>query len=271
MKKYDWLDGFKEEIIELYYSGLKQIEIAKKFDVSQTAISTRLRKWKASNPDGNRFIRYNIDKEDLRRMYWDEKMHPSQIAEKYGCHKQIITNRLHEYGIPTRTKSEARMGELNPIYGVGHTKETRQKMSEAFTIGNRTIGFNSHWGKGAYYETPNQGKVWMRSGWEVKVADYLTENGYDWYYEIERLYLDEISSYLPDFYLPEYDIYIEVKGRIDKYFLDKFKKVKEQYNVILLDAEALLKLKIIDCTSSGRTKLNRKYKNYTKKETIFTV
>jgi len=40
-------------------------------------------------------------------------MHPVQIAEKHGCHKQVIVNRMKEWGIPLRTKSEARMDKLN--------------------------------------------------------------------------------------------------------------------------------------------------------------
>lgn len=258
MKKMIWLDEKKNEIIELANS-CTQMEIAEKFNVSITAISTRLRKWGVSNPDVNRFRRIEIDKDELYKMYWDEEMHPSQIAKKYGCHKQVITNNLIKYGIPRRTKSEARMGKLNPIYGVGHTKKTRNKMSDAFVNGKRkSFGFSKNWGKGAYYETPNQGKVWMRSGWEVKVADYLTAHGIDWYYEHKWLNISDGKHYLPDFYLPTLNCYIEVKGRKKEVDMEKFELAKKKYNVILWDGVELLKLGII--TNCGNAELNRKYK-----------
>lgn len=258
MNRMVWLDEKKNEIIDLYNNKYTQIEIAKKFNTSRTAISLRLRKWGVSNPDGNRFRRIEIGKDELYEMYWNKEMHPGQIAKKYGCHKQVITNNLIKYDIPRRTKSEARMGSLNPIYGVGHTKAARSKMSDAFKAG-RKMGYNTNWGKGAYYETSNQGKVWMRSGWEVKVADYLTEHGIDWYYEHEWLNIGDGKHYLPDFYLSVLNCYIEVKGRKKEVDMEKFKLSKEKYNVILWDGIELLKLGII--TNCGDAKLNRKYRN----------
>lgn len=260
MERMFWLDEYKDIIICLYKEGMKQIDIANEFEVSQTAISLRLRKWDASNSDGNRFIRNEISKSELYDMYWNREMHPSQIAESYNCSKQTITNNLIKYDIPRRTKSEARMGPLNPLYGVGHTKETRKKMSDAFINGKRKkFGFSKNWGKGAYYNTPNQGKVWMRSGWEVKVADYLTKNYIDWYYEYIWLDIGEDKHYLPDFFLPEHSCYIEVKGRKKKKDMEKFELTKNKYKVLLWDGEELLERGII--TNSGNTEINRKYRN----------
>jgi predicted DNA-binding protein YlxM (UPF0122 family) len=256
MKKMIWLDEKKNEIIELVDS-CTQIEIAEKFNVSTTAISTRLRKWGVSNPDVNRFRRIEINKDELYEMYWNKEMHPSQIAKKYGCSKQVVTDNLIKYNIPRRTKSEARMGKLNPIYGVGHTKEARNKMSEAFKKG-RKIGYNTNWGKGAYYETPNQDKVWMRSGWEVKVANYLTEHGVDWYYEHEWLDIGDGRHYLPDFYIKDGNYYIEVKGRVEEEDIIINLLANKKYKVLFWDGIELLKLGII--TNCGNTELNRKYR-----------
>ena len=157
-------------------------------------------------------------------------MHPTDIGKKFGCTKMAIHHKLKQYGIPTRTKSQARKGKLNPIYGVGHTEKARKKMSEAFAKG-RKIGFNTHWGRGDHYDTPNQGRKWMRSGWEIKVADYLTSKGINWYYEYKWLKVDYGVNYLPDFYLPDENRYIEVKGRKKKRDIEKFKLAQQKYNV----------------------------------------
>lgn len=259
MKRMSWLDEKKEEIISLYDSGLRQIEIAEKYDVSQTAISLRLRKWNVSNPDGNRFRRIEIDKETLYDLYWNKEQHPSQIARMYGCHKQAITNRMLTYGIPFRTKSEARMGQLNPIYDVGHTEATKKKMSDAFSNGKRkSFGFSGNWGNVVLYESPNQGVVKMRSSWEAKTADYLSERGIDWYYEHTWLKFSD-TKYLPDFYLPELDLYIEVKGRKKGKDIEKVLRARRhKLKVLLWDGEELLRRGIID--NSGNTKINRKYR-----------
>ena len=57
----------------------------------------------------------------------------------------------------------------------------------------------------------------FRSKWEVELAELLYELGIDFEYEPERFYFrGEGDSYLPDFYLPEYNVFIEVKGYMDK-------------------------------------------------------
>lgn len=253
-----WLDAKKDEILSYYNNGEKtQAEVAKHFETSVSSISTRLRKWGVSDSDANRRIRKNIPKDVLYDLYWNKEKHPREIASIFNCHLVTIHNRLKKYNIPVRTKSEARMGKLNPIYGVGHTKEAREKMSKSFVDGRR-MGYNTHWGKGAYYDTPNQGKKWMRSGWEVKVADYLTKNNIDWYYEYKWLYVVIGVRYLPDFFIPEEDYYIEVKGRKKKRDMEKFELAKEKYNILLWDGEELLKRGIIN--NCGNTEINRKYK-----------
>lgn len=260
MYRMMWLDEKKDEIILLHNKGKKQIEIAQHFNVSQTAISTRLRKWGFNNPDGNRFRRFDdIDEETIRRLYWDEELHPAKIAEKYGCHKQVIVNRMKDWGIPLRTKSQARVGKLNPIYGVGHTKEARSKMSESFCSGKRkSFGFSGNWGNACLYDSHNQGLIKMRSSWEVKVADYLTSKNINWYYESKWIDLGN-TKYLPDFYLTDLNIFIEVKGRKKGSDIEKVINSRKLGNKILLwDGEELLKRGIIN--NSGTTEINRKYR-----------
>jgi predicted DNA-binding protein YlxM (UPF0122 family) len=253
-----WLDEKKDEIMSYYNDGEKmQSEVAEYFNVSQSSIGTRLRKWGASNSDRNRFSRVDIPKDILYDLYWNEKLHPVKIGEMFGCTKHAIHYKLKQYNIPTRTKSEARMGKLNPIYNVGHTKEACKKMSLAFENG-RKMGFSTNWGKGSYYDTLNQGRKWMRSGWEVKTADYLTKHGVDWFYEYEWLKINESIRYLPDFYLPKEDKYIEVKGRKKKEDMEKLELVMKIYDVELWDGEELLKRGIIN--NSGITEINRKYR-----------
>ena len=260
MRKLVELDEKKNEIIAYYNNGEHtQEETARYFGTSRNSIKVRLKEWDVINSDSNRAKRKNIPKDVLYDMYWNKKMHPKQIGEVFGCSFSTIHNYMKKYGIPTRTKSESRMGELNPIYDVGHTKDARQRMSEAFTNGNRkSFGYAGNWGTPTEYKTPNQGKVTMRSSWEAEAARYLTALGLSWYYEYKWLKLNADTRYLPDFYIPKLDLFIEVKGRTTDADLYKFNLAKDKYNIILWGKEELLKLGII--TNSGNTELNRKYR-----------
>ena len=60
--------------------------------------------------------------------------------------------------------------------------------------------------KGNYYKN-----IYMRSFWEVLFAQFLDLNGYKWEYEPKVFDLGN-CTYRPDFYITEWDLYIEIKG-----------------------------------------------------------
>ena len=73
------------------------------------------------------------------------------------------------------------------------------------------------WSKKSSYTRHDGTVVEMDSSWEVACAEKLDELGIKWTrdsslkleYRTEKL---KLRNYIPDFYLPEYDIYLEVKG-----------------------------------------------------------
>lgn len=71
-------------------------------------------------------------------------------------------------------------------------------------------------------------QVPFRSNWEIELAEIMTELGIKYEYEPERFYFrGEGESYLPDFYLPEYNVWVEVKGYMDKRSLRRVKLFKK--------------------------------------------
>jgi hypothetical protein len=57
----------------------------------------------------------------------------------------------------------------------------------------------------------------FRSTWEIELAEMLTDLGIHFEYEPKRFYFRAHNeSYLPDFYLPEFNCWIEVKGYFDE-------------------------------------------------------
>lgn len=92
---------------------------------------------------------------------------------------------------------------------------------------------------------------YFRSTWEANIARFFNYIGVEWEYEPKRFIFDKEDtrpiSYLPDFYLPEEDRYVEVKGwfdkkskirmaRFDKYFKEESLKLylidEKEYNNI---------------------------------------
>jgi len=95
------------------------------------------------------------------------------------------------------------------------------------------------------YTTVGGEKVKMDSTWEVVMAQRLDELGVRW----ERnntLKLEYVTrgkrkrKYIPDFYLPDYDLYIEVKGYWTDAARHKMKDVQERNPVRILILESLV-------------------------------
>ena len=128
------------------------------------------------------------------------------------CNQEFITYqglRNHQGRWCGKSTSERRWNQGKP-----RTREHRRKMSEAMTrrlqAGGKTYPHNAIPGR--------YNGIFMRSQTEIKVAQWLDRIGIAWQYEV-RIPLG-IHNYLPDFYLPEYGIFWEVKG----YFREKDRK-----------------------------------------------
>lgn len=98
--------------------------------------------------------------------------------------------------------------------------------------------------------------VKVQGTWQLKYAEYLNQNNISWIRSRKvnlkyRLHQDDyLHTYYPDFYLPDSDQYIEIKGRYQQEHKIKMKKVIQQNNdktIIMLfkqDLEVLLNQKL---------------------------
>lgn len=75
--------------------------------------------------------------------------------------------------------------------------------------------------------------IYFRSSWEANIARYYNFIGVKWEFEPKTFVFKDIKrgsvSYTPDFYLPEEDRWIEVKGWMDGKSKTKLKRFKNQY------------------------------------------
>jgi len=95
------------------------------------------------------------------------------------------------------------------------------------------------------YMTVDGLEVSMDSTWEVACAKRLDELGVKWVRsrELKMPYLTRGKrkrNYVPDFYLPDYDVYLEVKGYWTSAARHKMKEIEKTNpgKVILLESLA---------------------------------
>ena len=153
--------------------------------------------------------------------------------------------------------SDAHKGKPSNRKGTHHTEETKRKISESkkgtvawnkgLKTGPHTKEHNLHiaegvidhpCGRGQWYISKNNKKIWLRSSYEVRVADILDNLNFNWSYETERFEIGN-KFYVPDFYINN-SVLWEVKGYMDdisKEKLSTFSKLypNEKIRIIYLD------------------------------------
>lgn len=184
--------------------------------------------------------KYKITKNFLIKEYVKNEKSQRRVAKELNCSAPTVANRLKKYNIHVRNINESckgkhyssktefkkgwNKGQPSAFKGHKHTQLACEKISKAIS-GNK----NGMFGK----PTPHGKKLkynntWMRSTWEVKYAKYLDKNNIKWLYESKRFDLGKLT-YLPDFYLPEKDLYIEIKGWFTNKAKKRFKLFKKLY------------------------------------------
>lgn len=124
------------------------------------------------------------------------------------------------------------------------SEETKAKLSKIAIDRGFGCGNKNSYAHG-WYESPFAGKVWLESSYEYQIAKQLDENRISW---IRPKYLTynlngENKRYFPDFYLTEFDVYLDPKN---DYLIskdtEKINSVIEQNNVkvIILTKNELL-------------------------------
>lgn len=167
------------------------------------------------------FEEYERVKKILEKEYFDNRLSPSDLKEKYHYQKTFenITQLLKTMGIKTRNLSTCQINAMITGKNVLPT-----------SVHDAKLGFKQGW-----HTTWDGKKIFYRSGSELKYAELLDENQVQ--YEVESLrieYYDTIKGCkrlaIPDFLLMETNEIVEVKSRITfckQNMIDKFQKYKE--------------------------------------------
>lgn len=113
------------------------------------------------------------------------------------------------------------------------SKECLTKLLRKNSKENKLGGHTSK--RAIYYKMKDGSEVYLQSSYEVRVAESLDENNIAWIRPEPLLWIDKNNvehRYYPDFYLPEYNIYLDPKNSYlfikDK---DKIERTSKQNNV----------------------------------------
>lgn len=193
----------------------------------------------------------------------------SRAGHQGFCHdnpNKVIVDRSGKNN-PMFGKKGGNRFTKNPNYKI--SDETREKLSKASSGKKWSAERKKNQSKRMLevvranpdsYMTGNKGgrtKIYeykgfkLRGTWELEVAKYLDQSGIEWTNKVQPFdyrFEGKQRLYFPDFYLPELDMYIEVKG---------FETVKDHAKWKVVDNLLVLKLKEIDEIKKGMYTLSK--------------
>lgn len=165
-------------------------------------------------------------KKEIEKDYSD-KLSTNDLSKKYKISKGSVYNLFILYGLKGRNAKNA----LETFYQTEKGQETIDKRLSTIDkkYGTRVLS-KSGFFKGGFRKDLGVG---VRSEWEAVVLRWLNKKKIKWEYEPKRFDFNEIKrgtrSYLPDIYLPNLDIWIEIKGYLSKKDKTKIKRFKKYY------------------------------------------
>lgn len=159
----------------------------------------------------------------------------------YSCAHKDDNNPAFTTGITLKKYYCIDCGKLislnNFYYGLKRCKSCSHKGKLSTRFGKPPFH-----GKGSYYNS-----IWMRSSYEIILAKWLNKNKIEWLYESKTFDLGN-TTYTPDFYLPEFNLYIEVKGWWRDKAKKKFEEFKQKYcgiRIKIIDKQELQTIGIL--------------------------
>ena len=185
-----------------------------------------------------------LTKKELYELYHNQNLSITQIAKTHQVNHVTIWENLKRLEIPIKPrgwgikgsnnpkfgKGEQIEGSRNPFWGKKHSLESIQKI-----IKNRTEIVGTFVPEVQHY---------VRSTWEEQVAKWLKSKHFTYHYE-PRVFNTSAGYYRPDFYLPDKNLYIEVKGRWYPKAKEKFLHFWQRHpNVLLLHKREIKLIRI---------------------------
>jgi len=163
-----------------------------------------------------------------------------EVGEMFGYGRGGTEKVLKRNGIVPRTISQSRKGRP---FSEEHCKKISETHHDVSGKNNPMFSKPPGHGKRIYIEHLNK---YVRSTWEASIAIILQSLNIPHEYETQRIILDENTTYMPDFWLPDHNLHIEVKGWFNERFKKIMTKLAQRPDINLLVIDSTLYATIID-------------------------
>jgi hypothetical protein len=171
------------------------------------------------------------------------KQHPRGMLGKPGKNQFTKAKELGEVYVVSH---ETRLKISNSSKNKKHSEETKHKISVA-TKARHLAGWAPQCGRAKKYDyvSSKAGKISVDGTWELLVAKYLDSLNVTWNRNKNKFVYTHLngkeSTYTPDFYVKEWDAYIEVKGYETE--LDKCKWKQFPHKLLVWKKEKINEIK----------------------------
>jgi len=200
----------------------------------------------------------NPDKINSSFTKYNEKIKNGEITKEYTNHYTKAEKLgLNKPQVSDETRKKLSEKSKQYVWNDERRKQHSKIMSEVAKNNPNSYSANNVCGRSKCCKTIDSynNEVTLHSSWEFVVADYLNNLNIKWtnIIEEELLYMWENIErrYYPDFYLPEYNMYIETKG----YERDR-DRAKWNINE-LKDRLILIKIKEIKLIKENKYNINK--------------
>lgn len=147
--------------------------------------------------------------------------------------------------VSEETRRKRSVSMIGKNLGKTHSEKTRahlsKKAKESYAKGQKVVT-----GHPGFFASDLGFRV--KSGWEANIARMLIFLGIEFKYEPQFFKLSSGENYLPDFYFPKYEAYLEVKGDyLGNHSIEKPLLFRQDYKktVLILNKSVYLKLQKI--------------------------
>jgi hypothetical protein len=188
----------------------------------------------------------NLNWEEIQAFY-DDNHSFRDVQKKYNLPNNRLTKYIKEGFLKTRSSHETMKlrgtrqvptmtSEMREKISKGMRKavlEGRQKTPRPYGTYGTTIHHTSWLGNDEV----------LHGGWELKVAKYMDEHKIYWCKSKEHftyIFEEREHEYFPDFYLKDYDLFIEVKGQVMPKDLEKWKQFPRK--LLIIDQKTIKRL-----------------------------
>lgn len=222
-----WSKDEEEILIQEYKNGTSISIIAKKLNKTPSAIRAKAHDMNIT--DKSKYytqeqINFIIKNKDVLT-YKD-------MATILGKTEANLCRKMKELGLTKKKLNSKAWEKMTPEKIQQRTLKQRATKIKNGTL-NPMINQKNPYSRTKSGKREDLNNIFFRSAWEANIARYYNYIGVKWEYEPKTFIFDNVTrgsvSYTPDFYLPEEDKWIEIKGWMDSKSKTKLKRFARQY------------------------------------------